>query len=414
MFALLLVACWSKPDPSELDAPGPPPERPVAASSTAIVLTAATATSLELPASSRPQGQPAGERIPLSGPVEPAGTAARRGVAVWSLPMPVERSLLPSRDRGSHHLGAEPPPGFAVLGPDGPLAFHPGARRPYTWGFDENSLFLGLPNAAGTPDPAAFAVVFPRATQAENALNRATSPLDGARFVERAITAGTRTHRGLFLPAPSRATWSLTVPEGGVLSLGALLVSPNLRTAAESDGATVRALIRAVVADAAQPSEARAGFDTWKQRLLAENSQPGDAERGRRVFYRRGGAGCYQCHTIDGRGGPAGPELSQLTRQLTPDRLLESIVDPSKEIAPLFVNWTVLTSDGRQLTGVLLRRNSQNNITLADAQGRIHKVSGKDVDELLPMKKSLMPDGLPERMTEQEFRDLLAFLQSLR
>ena len=166
--------------------------------------------------------------------------------------------------------------------------------------------------------------------------------------------------------------------------------------------------------DSAQPREARASFDTWKQRLLAGNNQPGDPERGRRVFYRRGGAGCYQCHTIDGRGGPAGPELSQLTRQLAPDRLLESIVDPSKEIAPLFVNWTVLTTDGRQLTGVLLRRNSQNNITLADAQGRIHQVSGKDVDELLPMKKSLMPDGLPERMTEQEFRDLLAFLQSLR
>ncbi|MEK6239390.1 MAG: c-type cytochrome [Planctomycetales bacterium] len=151
-------------------------------------------------------------------------------------------------------------------------------------------------------------------------------------------------------------------------------------------------------------------LDGW----LKEARAPGDANNGRRVFFQRQGASCHQCHRVQGRGGIAGPDLTLLPPRLTDSRLVESLFNPSKEIAPQFTSWTVLTKQGVQVTGILLRRNSNGNVMLADPKGKVHRVNGKDVEQLVANKKSLMPDKLLDRLTVQEFRDLMAFLRSLK
>lgn len=155
--------------------------------------------------------------------------------------------------------------------------------------------------------------------------------------------------------------------------------------------------------------------DEWRQRLEYESPQPtlGDADAGRRLFYHLKGPGCASCHTVDGRGGKLGPDLSTIGRSLSRDKLIDSILDPAREIAPQFVTWAMETKDGKTHSGMIVFEN-EGNLTLGTTDGKTLDLKTIDVLDRRPQEKSVMPEKLAERMTVQEFRDLLAYLTSLR
>ena len=138
----------------------------------------------------------------------------------------------------------------------------------------------------------------------------------------------------------------------------------------------------------------------------------GPVERGRLVFYHPNGPGCFKCHTVEGRGGRVGPDLSYVGRSFTREKLIDSILEPSKEVSPQFTTWSMLTSDGVVHTGMIVHENEGRTI-LGDSEGRTTEISTYDVQERVPQRVSVMPEKLWERMTVQEFRDLLAYLESL-
>lgn len=144
----------------------------------------------------------------------------------------------------------------------------------------------------------------------------------------------------------------------------------------------------------------------WRQALATG----GDALAGERVFFHAQGARCFACHRIDGRGAAVGPDLSKIGRSHSRDKLIESILTPSKEIAPMFVSWRVATRDGQLHTGVIVDIGAHSTITLADNQGKLVVIKRQDIEERQALATSLMPDNLHELMTIAEFRDLLAFL----
>ncbi len=84
------------------------------------------------------------------------------------------------------------------------------------------------------------------------------------------------------------------------------------------------------------------------------SSGPADAAAGERVFFHTKGPGCYRCHQVQGRGSRAGPDLTTLSAGIDRRRLIESIVAPSKEIAPQFVAYSVARNDGTVFSGILL------------------------------------------------------------
>jgi putative membrane-bound dehydrogenase-like protein len=145
----------------------------------------------------------------------------------------------------------------------------------------------------------------------------------------------------------------------------------------------------------------------WNQALAGT----GEEAAGERLFYHPRGPRCYQCHRVDGRGGAIGPDLSSVGRSLSREKMIESILTPSKEIAPQFVAWMVATRDGKVRTGVIVDEGPNSTITLGDAQGRLEVINRLDVEDRHALPKSIMPDNLAELMTVQEFRDLLTFLQ---
>ncbi|MGE3821037.1 MAG: hypothetical protein AB7I30_16615, partial [Isosphaeraceae bacterium] len=129
-----------------------------------------------------------------------------------------------------------------------------------------------------------------------------------------------------------------------------------------------------------------------------------------RLFFHPKGPGCYRCHQYDGRGGKAGPDLSRVGLALGRARLIESILDPNKEVAPQFTTWNVALRDGRIVQGTRLGE-SLEGIEYGDANGQVVVVKPEEVEEARPVRDSLMPEGLHRLMTEQEFRDLLAYLE---
>src|SRR5262249_14551912 len=136
----------------------------------------------------------------------------------------------------------------------------------------------------------------------------------------------------------------------------------------------------------------------------------GDSAAGERLFFHPRGPRCFACHRVDGRGTAIGPDLSTIGRSLSRDKLIESILTPSKEIAPQFVSWIIVTKDGKSRTGMIVEEKFDSTIVIADAEGKLETIPRLDIEDRQAAKTSIMPDNLPALMTKQEFRDLLAYL----
>src|SRR5262249_28943648 len=119
-----------------------------------------------------------------------------------------------------------------------------------------------------------------------------------------------------------------------------------------------------------------------------------------------------RCHRVEGRGQEVGPDLSTIGR--TERRsILESILQPSNLIAPHYQTWHIETTNGKVYTGLLVR-TVLDEYTYLDAKGKLFKLNTRKIAASWPLPTSIMPDGLADLLTDQELRDLLAYLCSRR
>src|SRR5262249_31674401 len=107
-----------------------------------------------------------------------------------------------------------------------------------------------------------------------------------------------------------------------------------------------------------------------------------------------------------------GPDLSTIGRR---ERrfILESILQPSAQVAPHYQVWSVTTDDGRTRLGMLVGTNL-DEYTYVDQKGSSFKVNTRRVVETRAVPTSLMPGRLADLLTDQEPRDLLAYLAARR
>jgi uncharacterized repeat protein (TIGR03806 family) len=140
----------------------------------------------------------------------------------------------------------------------------------------------------------------------------------------------------------------------------------------------------------------------------------GDAERGRSLFFEAAGVQCRNCHKIGETGRDVGPDLSEVGKKYTErGHLLDTILNPSREIDPRYRVHLAQTTDGRVFTGLLVEQ-TDTLITLKDAENKVTQLAAADVEQLVPQQTSLMPDLLLRDMTGQQVADLLEFLGGLR
>ncbi len=140
----------------------------------------------------------------------------------------------------------------------------------------------------------------------------------------------------------------------------------------------------------------------------------GSAEAGHRLFEHPNSGGCFHCHTVNGRGGKIGPDLSLIAHSSNRSKLAESILRPSKEIAPQFTSWTLVTRDGRVVVGAIVGEDREGHVRIGTPEGTIVELAASNVEERHPQKNSVMPENLIDGFTPDEFRDLIAFLTTLK
>jgi putative membrane-bound dehydrogenase-like protein len=133
-----------------------------------------------------------------------------------------------------------------------------------------------------------------------------------------------------------------------------------------------------------------------------------DPDAGRRVFESPKLAGCYKCHRVEGRGADVGPDLS-LVGRTERKWIVESILQPSAVVAPHYQAWKIELTDGRTLTGLLVGTHLDKSVYI-DEKGNRFEVLANDVANIRAAKQSIMPDGLLDNLTDQEIRDLVAYL----
>lgn len=157
-------------------------------------------------------------------------------------------------------------------------------------------------------------------------------------------------------------------------------------------------------------------------RLADEAKLQGDAKRGAIVFFQSQ-SGCAKCHSTAGMATKSlakdallGPDLASLGQDASDVHLVESILYPSKVIRDGYAGVSVLTSDGRVLTGIL-REETADGVALqvVGDQSNSIRISAEEIDELLPQKTSMMPDGQVNLLgSRQAFLDLVKYLMELR
>jgi putative heme-binding domain-containing protein len=141
-------------------------------------------------------------------------------------------------------------------------------------------------------------------------------------------------------------------------------------------------------------------------RREAPELRGGSWARGRQVFFSEQ-AGCAKCHSVGGKGGAIGPDLSNLIHR-DYDSVLRDVAEPSFGINPDYVTHVVTLKNGRTLVGSL--RTEGDRILIGDEKGQTTAVRRGDVEEMQSSPKSIMPEGLPKLLGPERMRDLLTFL----
>lgn len=177
--------------------------------------------------------------------------------------------------------------------------------------------------------------------------------------------------------------------------------------AAPQTATTAARLLRTRATDGPAAVEPKP-LEAW----MAAAADGGNAEAGWRVFFSSA-ARCATCHAHGGRGEDVGPDLTAVGGRMAREKILESIVHPSREMAPLYVPWRVLTGDGRALSGMKLNVGSGgNSFRYLSADGSIFQIPLEEIEMQSPSSESIMPTGLLDLLSVEEVTDLLAFLSA--
>ena len=156
------------------------------------------------------------------------------------------------------------------------------------------------------------------------------------------------------------------------------------------------------------PVEAAGNKWTFAQLLdfvASDKIREASAERGAAVFEK---GQCSKCHRYGNRGEGIGPDLTSVSSRFQRKEILESVIFPSQVISDQFAAKTVVTLDGRQFTGLV--GPAGEDIIVLQSTGEKVTVAKGNIDEIVPSKKSAMPEGLFNALSLQEIADLFAYM----
>ncbi len=155
----------------------------------------------------------------------------------------------------------------------------------------------------------------------------------------------------------------------------------------------------------ARESQADKLADMARYKKLVADKGYGNAPRGR-VLYSKV---CQQCHTLFGEGGKIAPDITGSNRGDL-DYILHNAVDPNAEIPNDYRTSNIEMKDDRAITGIVTKQD-ENALTVVTANETL-VLPRNEVKSLAQTELSMMPEGLLQALSDDEVRDLLAYLRS--
>jgi putative heme-binding domain-containing protein len=247
------------------------------------------------------------------------------------------------------------------------------------------------------------------------------SNADGTRLLGYAVLAnvasGKVSERGGRAEAVKAVDTGWTSPEGTLALLQAIQ-----RLKLDGYATQVRAHLsdtRPEVASAAQAAAKTLKLDTTVTAALIEKlkyedvlaiatKQKGDAKIGAEIFVR---VGCNACHTVNADEAPKGPFLGGISTRYSRADLCESILKPNVKIAQGFETQWFKTKDDEELEGFVTREGG-DDLDVRNVAGITTTLTKKEITQRAQREKSMMPEGLADKITPAELASLLAYLEA--
>ena len=202
----------------------------------------------------------------------------------------------------------------------------------------------------------------------------------------------------------SRPVWQeplVVALEKGEVQVAQLTIPQRTRLAAVKDAGLAERAKKVLGSFALSPRK-----DAIEKYQPALALKP-DGSRGKLVYQRE----CANCHKLAGEGHDVGPSLETIQHR-SPMEILIHVLDPNREASPQFLDYTVRLSDGRVVTG-MIAAETDAGLTLRRAQKQEETILRSEIDDIAASGKSLMPEGLEQKITPQELADLIGFLRNV-
>ena len=131
----------------------------------------------------------------------------------------------------------------------------------------------------------------------------------------------------------------------------------------------------------------------------------GNAKLGRVTFEQR----CAACHQLGGVGRNIGPDLKSV-RANGAEKMLVSIIDPNREVAPQYVLHKVYSAKNRETIVGTIKYMSGSGIVMSLPDGSERQFIRSAADLVESTGLSLMPAGLEAGLSNSQMADLLAWM----
>jgi cytochrome c oxidase cbb3-type subunit III len=136
---------------------------------------------------------------------------------------------------------------------------------------------------------------------------------------------------------------------------------------------------------------------------------PGDAKRGKEIFFGKGD--CSSCHTISGEGGFLGPDLTDHEATASASAIRDEIVRSPRVPSSGYRMAVLTTSTGNRLEG-LIRNEDNFSVQLQTKDGNFHLLKKVELRTFEHLDNSLMPANYRELLNESELNDLVSYLMA--
>jgi len=202
------------------------------------------------------------------------------------------------------------------------------------------------------------------------------------------------------VPALAKALAGKTIPPE-VAKIGLQAVRTSTLTVPELVDALTKAGSLGGARKPPTPDEVKA---------IVADIEKADAARGE-IIFRRKELQCMACHGIGGAGGQVGPDMTSIGASAQRDYLVESMLIPNKAVKEGFNAIRVVTLDDKVYLGIKVREVG-GLLVIRTPEDKEITIPVKDIAER-GETKSIMPEGLTDTLTKQEFADLTRFLSEL-